>query len=340
MRPLARYVFGATMLAVAAALLVWVGVSTWRATRPAPEVLQGQVEATQATVSAKLAARLEALDIREGDRVTHGQIVGRLASPEIDARLAQAKAATAAAAAQQDKALAGARQEEIRQAESLWRRAQVATTLATQTFERIDRLHRDGVVPAQRRDEAEANLKTSRDAENAAKATYDLALAGARDEDRRMASAGLARARAATNEVEAFATERTLLAPIGGEVARRLVEPGELVGAGAPILTIVDLEDAWAVFQVREDRLDGLRPGDRFVARVPALGGREVEFVVSYVAAQADFATVRPTNLQGGFDVKTFEVRARPVRAVPSLRPGMSVIVDAPTIRPEARAGR
>lgn len=332
MRRVARWTVVCLALAVAGGLLTWVGVTTWRETRPAPERLQGQVEATQATVSAKIAARIQELHVREGERVSRGQVVGRLVSPELDARLAQAAAATSAARAQEDKANAGARQEEIRQAEALWKRARTATALAEQTFGRIERLHRDGVVPAQRRDEAEASLNASREAEAAARAVYDLAVAGARGEDRQFARAGVERARAAVDEVRAFEAELTLVAPASGEVLRKLAEPGELVAAGAPIMTIVDLDDAWAVFQLREDRLNGVGPGHRFRARVPALGGQEAEFEVSYVAAQADFATARPTNLQGGFDVKTFEVRARPVTPLPSLRPGMSVIVDGPVL--------
>lgn len=323
-----RWGVGIAAGVAAVALLVWVVRLAWDASRPLPEVLQGQVEATQATVSAKLAGRVERLDVAEGHRVRKGQVVGALSVPEIDARLAQADAATEAARAQADRADAGARQEEIRQAEAMWRRARAATDLAEKTWARVERLHADGVVPAQRRDEAQANLQASRDAEAAAKAAYDMAVEGARSEDKRAARAGVARAKAATSEIAAFAAERLLAAPIGGEVARRVAEPGELVGAGAPILTIVDLDDAWVVFQVREDRLDGVQPGHRFAARVPALSGRVVELEITYVAALADFATTRPTNLQGGFDLRTFEVRARPVSPVPALRPGMSVLVD------------
>ncbi len=340
MKRAARYLVAAVALAAAVSLLAWVVASAWRATRPAPEVLQGQVEATQATVSAKIPARLESLEVREGDTVSRGQPVGRLASPELDARLAQATAATLAARAQEEKALTGARQEEIRQAEAMWRRARAATALAEQTHGRIERLHRDGVVPAQRRDEAAAGLEAAREAEAAARAAYDLAVAGARAEDKRLARAGVERALAATSEVEAVAAERRLHAPIDGEVLRRLAEPGELVGAGAPILTIVDPGDAWVVFHLREDRLAGIGPGHRFTARVPALEGRQADFQVTSVAAQADFATARPTNLQGGFDVKTFEVRARPAAPLPGLRPGMSVIVDGPTLVPAPTARR
>jgi len=201
-----------------------------------------------------------------------------------------------------------------------------ARELAEKTFARVERLHADGVLPTQRRDEAEANLVTSRDAEEAARATYDMAVNGARREDKAAAAATVDRANAAIAEVEAFRAETTLTAPVAGEVYRKHVEVGELVGAGYPIVTIVDLTDVWVTFNLREDRLAGLAIGDRLTARVPALG-REIELAVSFIAPQGDFATWRSTSAQGGFDLKTFEMRARPVAPVAGLRPGMSAIV-------------
>jgi len=184
------------------------------------------------------------------------------------------------------------------------------------------------VLPAQRRDEAEAQLKTARDAEEAAKAGYDMAVGGARTEDKDAAQALVARADGAISEVEAFLAETRLAAPLAGEVYRRNVEVGELVGPGYPIVTIVDLTDVWVTFNLREDRLAGISMGQVLRGRVPALGGREVELKVDFIAAQGDFATWRATNAQGGFDLKTFEVRARPTSPVAGLRPGMSVVVE------------
>lgn len=319
----AKRILATVAVLLAAGLLL---AAAWWSSRPAPDVVQGEVEATQVNVSAKVPARLASLAVREGQKVAKGDPVATLDSPEITARLQQAEAARAAAVAVRDKANAGAREEEIRAAREVWQRAVHARELAEKTFARVERLSRDGVLPAQRRDEAEANLATSRDAEAAARAAYDMAVNGARREDRAAAAAAVDRAAAAIAEVEAFRAETTLAAPASGEVWRRYVEVGELVGAGYPIVTIVDLTDVWVTFNLREDRLAGLAVGDRLTARVPALG-REVELEVSFVAPQGDFATWRSTSAQGGFDLKTFEVRARPVGAVEGLRPGMSAVV-------------
>ncbi len=291
------------------------------------DLVQGEVEAAQVDVSAKISGRLADVLVEIGQRVEKGQPVARLASPEIHAKLDQAAAARAAASAQSAKADHGAREEETRAAEAQWQRAEAAAVLAQTTAERLERLHRDGVVPAQRRDEAAAGSQAARAAASAARASYDMALAGARREDREAAAALVRQAQGAVSEVEAYLGETTLLAPRAGEVSARNVEPGELTAAGFPVVTLVDLSDTWVVFNLREDRLAGVRVGDRLVARIPALGCL-VELRVTTLAPLADFATWRSTSGSGGFDLKTFELRAKPTSPVDGLRPGMSAVVD------------
>ncbi len=294
-----------------------------------PDLVQGEVEAAQVDVSSKLPGRVAEVLVELGQAVRKGDPLARLESPEVQARLDQAAAVRAAATAQSQKADHGAREEELRAAENNWRRAEAAAGLARTTWERLERLQRDGVVPAQRRDEAEANWKASRAAADAARAGWDMAQAGARSEDKAAARAVVRQAQGAVSEVEAWLGETTLRAPRDGEVSARNLEPGELAAPGYPVVSLVDLRDAWVVFNLREDRLAGLRVGQRLTARVPALG-REVELAVSAIAPLADFATWRSTSASGGFDLKTFEVRARPVQPVDGLRPGMSALVDWP----------
>jgi HlyD family secretion protein len=312
------------VLAVIGGLWRW----AWKLSQPVPDVIQGQVEGRFVNVSSKIPGRVASVVVREGQSVRKADQLVVLESPEIQAKLDQAEAAREAASAQRTKAFNGAREEEIRQARSMWERAQHATELADKTFQRIDRLNKDGVLPAQRRDEAEAQLQTSRDAEAVARAAYDMATAGARVEDKDAATALVSRARGAISEVNAYLGETKLSSPIAGEVYKRNIEPGEIAAAGYPILTLLDTSDMWAVFQLREDKLAGVKMGDRLTVRVPALGDRRVDLVVSYIAPAGDFATWRSTSAQGGFDLKTFEVRARPSSPAPGLRPGMSVMLE------------
>jgi HlyD family secretion protein len=308
-------------------LLVLVGGLTWYLREPTVEFIQGEVDATQVDLAVKIAGRVSTVWVKEGQSVEKGEHLLDLDIPEIRAKLRQAAAAEQAAGAQRDKAFAGTRRQEIQAAMNLWRQAKEAAGLAETTYRRVERLYADGVVPAQRRDEAEAKWKTSREAAAAAYSQYDMAQEGAREEDRRSASAMVDQAGGAVSEVKIYLSETRIDAPIGGEVVHILADRGELVSPGYPIVTILDLTDVWVVFNIREDNLGGLRMGETFTVSVPALGDRKFNVKVSYISPLGDFATWRATSASGGFDLKTFEVRARPVEPVDGLRPGMSAIV-------------
>lgn len=308
-------------------LLALVGGLTWYLREPQVEFIQGEVDATQVDLAVKIAGRVSTVWVKEGQSVEKGEHLLDLDIPELRARLRQASAAEQAAGAQRDKAFAGVRRQEVQAAMNHWRQAREAAGLAEKTYLRIESLYADGLVPAQRRDETEANWKASREAAAAAQSQYDMAREGTRKEDRRSASALVDQAGGAVSEVKSYLSETRIDAPIGGEVVHVLAEPGELVSPGYPIVTIIDLTDVWVTFNIREDNLAVLRMGETFTVWVPALGEKKFNVKVSYISALGDFATWRATSASGGFDLKTFEVRARPVNSVDGLRPGMSVIV-------------
>ncbi len=322
---LSRFPVFATLATLGVAALLAVGL--WLSFRPKPFFLEGEIEATEYDVAAKVPGRVETIAVKLGQAVGRGTLLFTLESPELRAKLTQAEGARDAAGALRRKADTGARSEEIRAAEQQWVRAKAAADLADATLERLDRLHREGIVPRQRRDEAEAQAKAMRAAAAGAQALHDLALAGARVEDRAAATAVAAQAGGAVTEVEAYLAETRIHAPHAGEVSTLLIDPGEIAPAGFPVITVVDLDDVWAVFQIREDLLAGIGMGTELTGRVPALGGRPVTFKVDYVAALGAFATWRATSASAGFDLKTFEIRARPTAPVAGLRPGMTVVV-------------
>ena len=226
------------------------------------------------------------------------------------------------------KAESGARPQEVEMARLNWQRAVAAADLAESSFKRVDGLAREGLVAAQKRDEAEANFKASRDQALAAKAQYDLARAGARSEDRSAASAQARQVAGVVAEVQAAQAETELKSPVAGEVAKVLARTGELSPQGVAVVTVVDLKDQWVVLNVREDRLQRFAIGNEFDATLPALGGKTVKFKVYHTAALPDFATWRATRAGQGFDARTFEVRARPAAPIEGARPGMTVLVQ------------
>lgn len=315
---------------VAGAIAVAIAIGLWLAYRPVPDQVQGMVDAREFRVASKVTGRLATVRVQEGERVAAGQLLATLDSPEVAAKAAQADAAVEAAQSQADKAEAGARPTDLDAAEAQWRRAQATADLAQVTYERVERLYGEGVVAGQKRDEARANARAAAEAARAARAQYEATRLGARTEDRRAARAQAAQARGAAAEVDAARSETRLVSPVAGEVGRRLAQPGEIVGAGFPVMLVTEVDAPWLALTLREDQLKGIRAGREFEGEVPALGGKTVRWRVYYVAPAGEFATWRATRQSSGFDVKSFEVRARPLAPPAALRPGMSVLVRWP----------
>ena len=318
----------AAIMVVLAVAVVAIGL--WLAWRPQVAQVQGIVDAREYRVASKVTGRLAEILVAEGEKVTAGQLIARIDSPEVLARQAQADAAIEVAQSQADKAETGARPTDITAAQAQWRQAASAADLASVTFERINRLANEGVVAGQKRDEARTNMIAARQAERAARSQYDAAVAGVRVEDRRAAAAQAAQARGAAAEVAAARSETQVIAPASGEVGRRLAQPGEIVSAGYPLLLLTEAQAPWVTVTLREDQLRGLKVGSQMVGNVPALDRQGVAFKVSFIAPAGDYATWRATRQSDGFDVKGFEVRLIPTKPVTGLRPGMSVLFDWP----------
>jgi HlyD family secretion protein len=298
------------------------------ANKPVVAPLQGQIDGRYIDISPKIVGRIAKLHVREGDEVKPGQLLVTLDSPEVQAKVSQAEAARAAAAAKQQLVDVGTRQEEIRTARANWGRAVSAANLAEITFKRINTLYKEGLVSQQRNDEVDTAYQSARDAVNAARAQYELTLNGFRKEERIAAAEVTRGAGAAVQEVGALAADISLKSPISAEVDKVVLHQGELAPPGFPIISLVNLDDVWVVFNLREDELAAIKIDTRITGRVPALGGRNVTFSIYYISPKGEYATWRATRQSSGYDIKTFEVRARPVEKVDGLRPGMSVLVD------------
>lgn len=293
---------------------------------PPDDIIMGQAEATQVRISGKVPGRIEAYRFSEGDKVKVGDTLVFLDTPEVLAKLQQAEAVRRAAEAQNAKAIKGARAQEIAGAYEMWQKAKAGLDIAQKSYTRVQNLFDKGVMSAQKRDEAEASYKAMAATEKAAKSQYDMAVDGARVEDKAAAAALVGQAAGAVAEVESYLKEAALVSPIDGEVSERFPEVGELVGTGAPIMNITDLNDMWVTFSIREDHLKNIKIGTELDAFIPALDNRPVKLKVYYMKDMGTYAAWKATKTNGQFDSKTFEVRARPMEKVADLRPGMSVI--------------
>ena len=309
-----------------AAVIVIVAVIGFFAFGRDPELIQGQVEVSEYRVSSKVPGRILEIRVKEGDFVKAGDTLAILDAPEVRAKMEQARSAEDAASALELKAQNGAREEQIRGAYNVLQQAKAGYEIAEKSYNRVQRLYDEGVMSAQKRDEAYANYKAMEAQCKAAQSQYDMAQNGARREDKMAAAAQVGRARGAVQEVNSYIHETVQIAQMDGEVMDIYPKLGELVGTGSPIMSIAVMKDLWGTFNVREDQLNGLEIGKTFTAFVPAFN-KEIQMKVYYMKDQGSYAVWKATKANGQYDLKTFEVKARPVEKMEGLRPGMSLII-------------
>ena len=319
------------VLVLLISIIIFVGYRFGRSRRVA---VQGYVELTNLRLASKIAGRIDKVFVEEGDSVSKGDTLYIISTPELDAKLMQVEAMLSGAKAIDAKAKAGTRKPIVQSARDMWQKAKVGVSLARQTYARVQRLYEEGVVSAQKRDEAYASLEAARATERGVKSQYLLAVEGASREDKAAAAAQVQQAQSVVEEVERYLADRVVYAPTDGVVATVVANEGEIVGSGFPVVTIAENDTATANFNIPETLLPQMVCGEHFEAEVPALGKR-VGFEVTHISVEADYATQSATSARGDFDIRTFAVKMKPLSRDVALRAGMSVIIELQ--KPESR---
>lgn len=309
-----------------AAVIIVVGLYGFFFLNQEDNIIQGEADVTEVRISSKVPGRISRYLVEEGSFVKKGDTLAVLSIPDVEAKLAQANAAAQGAAAQNQKAIKGARAEQIQGAYEMWQKAKVGVDIAQKSFSRVQNLYDKGVVTAQKRDEVEAQYKAAVATEKAAKSQYDMAVNGAEREDKEAAKALLERAKGAVAEVESYVSESYLISPIDGVVSEKFPNEGELVGTGAPIMNVAKLDDKWGSFNVREDRLKNYKVGETMKVYVPALD-KDVNMKIYQMKDLGSYAAWKATKTTGQYDRKTFEVKARFIDDATDVLPGMSLII-------------
>ena len=291
-----------------------------------PEPIEGWVEVTDYRISSKVPSRVLRLLVSEGQTVHKGDTLVIMQAPEVTAKMEQVSSIHSAAAAMEQKAFNGTRSEQIQGAYEVWQTAKAALSIAQKTYKRMNNLFEEGVLPAQKRDEALAQMQARAASEKAAKSQYDMAINGARVEDKAAASAQVRQAAGAMKEVRSYLNETVFTSPVDGEISEIFPEVSELVGTGAPIMNVLDDNDVWFTFNIREDLLPKIHINRRMKVYVSALN-KTIPVRISLMNDIGSFAVWKATKSTGQFDLKTFEVQARPLTPVSGLRPGMSAIL-------------
>ncbi len=311
-------------------LIFIVALGLWLAYKPAQQQIQGMVEATTINVSTKIPSRVEALLVHEGDEVKKGQILGVLTSPELQSKQQQALGVLQSAQALEQTAKRGSQQENIESLKANWQSALAQADLAKVTFQRSENLFKEGVISRQRRDESQAAKHSSAQIAEAARQQYLRAERGSTNEQLSSAQAQVKIAEAGVFEANALNQEMQLIAPQDGEVSESFANVGELVPAGIPLYTLLDLNNQWISINLREDQFNQLKVGSVLYGSIPALNQTQIAFKVNHIAAQGTFASWKPTRQSSGYDVRTFEIKLKATQPLAGLRPGMSVLFDWP----------
>lgn len=334
-----RYVEIGFIAALVVVLGIWLGVSFYKAYRPAPQMLQGQIQAKQYSVSSKLAGRVGSILVKRGDMVKKGDLIFTINSPEVEAKLQQAQAGYEAAKALSEEAHKGARAETIISARDIYQSAKAMRELTEKTYKRTQELYDNGVVSLQRRDEAFTAFENAKYSENTALQQYKIALDGASKETKIAAKQKEIAAAGQVSEVEAYIHDMQAYAPASAEVSNILIQEGELSPSGFPVVMLVDNHQAWLNLSVSEEYLPYFKLGSEFSAYLPALR-KHVRFKVRYVSAMGDFATWRATSSSKGYDLRSFEIEAQPLDSLDELRVGFSAIVEIESLAKNSAPAR
>lgn len=308
------------------AILVWLSISFYITHKPKEEFIQGQIEATQYSISSKVAGRIEEMFVKKGDKIKEGDLAYTIHSPELDAKIQQAKANYEGAKALRIEADKGTREQTITSAKELYLAAKSMQELAEKTYKRVQNLYDSGVVSLQKRDEAETNFKNATFNANTAYQQYKLALEGATSETKEAVKQKELAAQGMLNEVQSYAKDTQAFSPISGEVSNVLIHKNELSPSGFPVVLVLDTNKSYLRFSITEDKMQNFKVGSEFEAFMPALD-KNVKFKVRYIAPMGEFATWKATNRKNSYDMKSYEIEADIIDKLPDIKVGMSVLI-------------
>ena len=284
---------GAGVLAAALGSVVSLTAACGNGRDPSLILASGHVEATDVRISAKVRGTLELFKIQEGDRLTIGQELARI--DVVDTRLAldAARADRDQAAAELRLRLAGARHEEIAEAQAQVGQARADLEGAQRDLDRMQGLLDAGSGTTKGRDDARTRRDMAASALEAARERLGRLKAGSRREEIEAARARLAAAEARIAQLEQQIKDATIVSPLDGVVTEKLAEQGELVAPSAPLAVVTDLANAWLTVYVGEPDLARIRLGQE--AEVITDDGQRRQGRITYIASRAEFT---PKNVQ------------------------------------------
>lgn len=305
-----------------------------------------RISGTIVSVSAKIPGRIIEVLVKEGEQVKRGQVVARIDAREVAAQKTQAQAAVLVAQAKYEELVAGSRPQEIGQARAGVDQARAGVDQAranldnaAKNYNRMQELYSQGAISSSQIDNAQTAytvakeaVRASQEGVNAAGDKLDLSIVGNREEAIRAAAAQIKQAEAAFEAVSVLGDYTSIIAPVTGTVALKSVNPGEVVAAGQPLFSIVDLSDVWVNARIEETKLAKVKVGEKVEYTIDGYPNQTFEGEVYDVgtAANSVFALIPTENASGNFTKVTQRVPVKitlPKDGNLVFRPGMSAII-------------
>ncbi len=328
------------------ALVLYLGLrehGTAPATTPVPRYIsaEGKLEArpgAKMEIGSAVAARIEQLLVKDGEHVEQGQVVAILAAEDFSARLRQAEAELAVAQAKRVEVAAGARDQEIKQAQAELQQALSERTLAEAELARMTRLYQDKFISRAKLDNTESAYKVA--AARAEKANEQLQLlrAGPRRETLAWLAAKVTQAEARVRYARALLDKTRVTAPISGTLIERYLDVGEVVIPEKPIALIADTSQLRVNAEVDETDAGRLRLGDPVEIRAYAYPGRVYQGRVEEIARYVGKREIKPNNPAVNLGLKIIQVKIALLETTP-LELGMTVDVRIMPTGKDKRAG-
>jgi len=288
--------------------------------------IAGMVRQTEIRIAPEITGRLLSVAAKSGQAVRKGELLATLDNPELAASLGEARAAWAAAKAERDRIYSGLRAEEVAILAQSVETAEANLMLARQEISRTTALAARDFASRQQLDDRTAAFTSSEADLDLKRAQHAAGSVGPTAEERALADARVALAAATVADLQAKLDKTRLVAPVDGTVGVIVVEAGEIVPIGKPVL-MLDSGKPWFAFTLREDVLGRLTVGS--VVDLTTSTGQHIAARVTELRPLGEFATWRAARAVGDHDLNSFRLRLDSVAKGDGLQPGMSVWLAA-----------
>lgn len=303
-----------------------------KSAEPENDSVIGMVDADFVDVSASLPGKLVQVFVKEGDTIAEGQVLAQMKTTELESFQAQALDAVTIAQNSLSKIDRGVEPEVLQAAQNIEIIAQQQMDLMNKTYNRFQTLYKDGVISGQERDVVYFKFKAAQQELETAKLNVQLLQRGNSHEAKNSAEAILNQAKEASKIANEIKESGTIKAPSAGKISTVISNPGEMVNAGYPMMTIQTNNSSFVKFNLRQNQMNKIEKGSKVTMKIPGCTPENIQGTVTELAPALGYADWVPEKDNGQFQLRTFQIKVRPdnMNSVKGLRSGMTAQLVLP----------